>query len=159
MKESRKGFEVWLSPVARQPDGSLWPPESAPQTTRKRGPPLEPLPQPRNDPFTAEERKLLRKRLPALERSRAGLATGLQSGRLASRTGKPPEQVLPLILRGLVDRGLLRIVSGPRGARCFFTEDGVAGLRAFFERKPADFVVLFPRLHRDLGLGHLLDPP
>ena len=162
MKEPRKGFELWLSPQARQKDGTLWLPESPTPKPRKRARSFSSSPRrgaPADDPFTAEERKLLRKRLPALERSISGLATGLQTRGLASRSGKLREWALPPVLCGLVDRGLLRIASGPRGIRCVFTDAGVAAMRAFFLRQPADFTVLFPHLHRDLGLGHLLDPP
>ena len=72
-------------------------------------------------------------------------------------SGQEPRGARPsMVLRGLIERGLLEMAETEAGPRCLFTEAGLAGLRAYFSRQPVDFRVLFPRLHHDLGLDELL---
>ena len=59
----------------------------------------------------------------------------------------------------LLDRELLRVTRTPDGRRCLFTQAGLVALRAFLMRQPSDFRLPFPRIHRDLGLCHLVPPP
>ena len=108
------------------------------------------------DPFNFKERAWLRVRLPAVERAPNGLAGGLPAGRWMWRGQEPRVGRLSVVLRGLIERGLLEVAETEAGPRCLFTEAGMTGLRAYFSRQPVDFRVLFPRLRHELALDEPL---
>jgi hypothetical protein len=158
-------LERWLKPEAQQKDGSLWPvpgPDRA-----KRVPKIHDLPAmgsrrvthryvAPSDPFTAEERMFLRRKLSEAEHQEAGLSGGFTNaprdrGDRRRATFEPNPEV-----QTMVDRGLSYFEKTASGSRWFLTDEGVAALRLFFKYQTLNFRTLFPRLYRDLDLESLL---
>ena len=73
----------------------------------------------------------------------------LKTWRGGPEAGKPK---LSPIAKGLVDRGLMRLDTSQRCPRLFFTETGLAGLRAMMaDRRLAD-PKKFAHIRRELGI-------
>lgn len=83
-------------------------------------------------PFTPAERSFLRHELAAASGVRPTLSQGIKINRWTTgpRRGEPK---IPPVLAGLIERGLMDLPAEELGARAFFTETGVAALRALYE--------------------------
>jgi hypothetical protein len=101
--------------------------------------------------FTAGERNYIRGELDMVFSTLPTVAEGFQlrTWRGGPEAGKPK---LPLIAKGLLDRGLMRLDTSQRLPRLFFTETGLAGLRAMIaDRRLAD-PKKFAHIRRELGI-------
>ncbi|HTI01045.1 MAG TPA: hypothetical protein VL752_08875 [Acidisoma sp.] len=83
-------------------------------------------------PFTPAERSFLRQELAAAFGVRPSLSQGIKVNRWTTgpRRGEPK---IPPVLAGLLERGLMDLPAEELGARAFFTETGLAALRALYE--------------------------
>ena len=108
--------------------------------------PTEPVPT-----FTAGERNYIRGELDMVFSTLPTVAEGFQlkTWRGGPEAGKPK---LSPIAKGLVDRGLMQLDTSQRLPRLFFTETGLAGLRAMMaDRRLAD-PNKFAHIRRELGI-------
>lgn len=67
------------------------------------------------------------------------------------RAGEPK---IPLLAKGLVDRGLMRLDTTGRQPRLFFTEAGLAALRAMMADRRFANPVKFAHVRQELGLDN-----
>ena len=101
--------------------------------------------------FTPSERNYIRSELDMVFSTLPTVAEGFQlrTWRGGPEAGKPK---LSPIAKGLVDRGLMRLDTSQRLPRLFFTETGLAGLRAMMaDRRLAD-PKKFAHIRRELGI-------
>jgi 2-hydroxychromene-2-carboxylate isomerase len=101
--------------------------------------------------FTAGERNYIRGELDLVFSTLPTVAEGFQlkTWRGGPDAGKPK---LSPIARGLVERGLMRLDTSQGFPRLFFTEAGLAGLRAMMaDRRLAD-PKTFAHVRRELGI-------
>jgi hypothetical protein len=101
--------------------------------------------------FTASERNYIRSELDMVFSTLPTVAEGFQlrTWRGGPEAGKPK---LSPIAKGLLDRGLMRLDTSQRLPRLFFTETGLAGLRAMMaDRRLAD-PKKFAHIRRELGI-------
>jgi hypothetical protein len=101
--------------------------------------------------FTASERNYIRGELDMVFSTLPTVAEGFQlrTWRGGPEAGKPK---LSPIAKGLLDRGLMRLDTSDRLPRLFFTETGLAGLRAMMaDRRLAD-PKKFAHIRRELGI-------
>ena len=101
--------------------------------------------------FTAGEREYIRRELDMFFSTLPTVAEGFQlkTWRRGPEAGKPK---LSPIARGLVERGLMRLDVGERFPRLFFTEAGLAGLRAMMtDRRLAD-PKKYAHIRQELGI-------
>jgi hypothetical protein len=101
--------------------------------------------------FTPSERNYIRSELDMVFSTLPTVAEGFQlrTWRGGPEAGKPK---LSPIAKGLVDRGLLHLDTSQRLPRLFFTETGLAGLRAMMsDRRLAD-PKKFAHIRRELGI-------
>src|SRR5262249_62158571 len=80
-------------------------------------------------PFDAREREFIRREFGVHFGQPSYLADGilLRTWRSGPEKDQPK---LPPAVRSMIERGLVELRSGPRGVRGFFTEAGVASMRA-----------------------------
>ena len=106
--------------------------------------------------FTTSERNYIRSELDMVFSTLPTVAEGFQlrTWRGGPEAGKPK---LSPIGKGLVDRGLLRLDTSQRLPRLFFTETGLAGLRAMMaDRRLAD-PKKFAHIRHELGIDPVLN--
>jgi hypothetical protein len=108
-----------------------------------------------NDPtaagFTAGEREYVRRELDMFFSTYPTVAEGfmLKTWRGGPESGKPK---LSPIAKGLIGRGLMRLDTGSRPPRLFFTTEGLAALRAMMtDRRFAD-PKKFQHIRQELGI-------
>ena len=102
-------------------------------------------------PFTAQERDLIRREMGMRFGQLPSLADGLflRTWRGGERRGEPK---IPPAVRSMLERGLVEIGPGQFGHRAFFTEAGLAALRALAADRRAMDPARFAHLRRELGL-------
>jgi hypothetical protein len=100
------------------------------------------------DPFTPSERRYLISRLSKMEIDPRGLDCQVAKSRSAERHPKFPEAV-----QSLQARGFLAAAEEEGGTVMVLTSDGKAALRQLFLRQLVDHALLYPTLHRQLGVG------
>jgi len=110
--------------------------------------------------FTTREREYIRRELDSFFSTLPSVAAGFQlkTWRGGPEAGKPK---LSPIAAGLPDRGLMRLDTGQRLPRLFFTEAGLTALRAMMaDRRLAD-PGKFAHIRQELGIDPLpdADPP
>jgi hypothetical protein len=101
--------------------------------------------------FTPGERDYVRRELDMFFSTFPTVAEGFQlkTWRGGPQAGQP---TLPPPARSLVDRGLMRLYTGLRPPRLFFTDAGLVELRAMMaDRRLAD-PVKFAHIRRELGI-------
>jgi len=104
--------------------------------------------------FTPRERDYIRRQLDIFFSTYPRVADGFQ---LKTWRGGPQagQAKLPPTAKGLVDRGLMRLDTSDRLPRLFFTETGMAELRAMIANRrlsdPAKFAHVSQELRIDLG--------
>jgi len=83
-------------------------------------------------PFTPAERSFLRQELGAAFGARPRLADGIRLNLWTTgpRRGEPK---IPPVLAGLIERGLMDLPAEELGRRAYFTQTGIAALRALYE--------------------------
>jgi hypothetical protein len=104
--------------------------------------------------FSAGERDYIRRELDMFFSTFPAVAEGflLKTWRGGPQAGQPK---LPPAARGLLDRGLMRLDTGQRLPRLFFTEAGLTGLRKMMsDRRFAD-PRKFAHVRQELGLDPL----
>src|SRR5271157_2237213 len=110
--------------------------------------------------FTAREREYIRRELDSFFSTLPSVAEGFQlkTWRGGPEAGKPK---LSPTAAGLLDRGLMRLDTGQRLPRLFFTEAGLTALRAMMaDRRLAD-PAKFGHIRQELGIDPVpdTDPP
>jgi hypothetical protein len=101
--------------------------------------------------FTPRERDYIRRELDMFFSTYPRIADGFQlkTWRGGAQAGQPK---VPPTAKGLVDRGLMRLATGERLPRLFFTEAGMAELRAMMmDRRLAD-PAKFAHVRQELGI-------
>ena len=101
--------------------------------------------------FTPKERDYIRRELDMFFSTYPTVAEGFQlkTWRGGPQAGQPK---LPPPARRLLDRGLMRLDTGVRPPRLFFTDAGLVELRAMMaDRRLAD-PVKFAHIRRELGI-------
>ncbi len=101
--------------------------------------------------FTAGERAYIRGELDMVFSTLPTVAEGFQlkTWRGGPDAGKPK---LSSIARGLVERGLMRLDTSQHFPRLFFTETGLAGLRAMMAGRRLADPKKFAHIRRELGI-------
>ena len=109
-------------------------------------------------PFTAPERELIRREMGMRFGQYPSLADGLflRAWRGGPQKGEPK---IPPAVASMLARGLVEIGRGPFGHRAFFTEAGLAALRALAADRRAMDPARFAHLRRELGLDAPEDEP
>jgi len=110
--------------------------------------------------FTAREREYIRRELDGFFSTLPSVAEGFQlkTWRGGPKAGKPK---LSPTATALLDRGLMRLDTGQRLPRLFFTEAGLTALRAMMaDRRLAD-PGKFAHIRQELGIDPApdTDPP
>jgi len=101
--------------------------------------------------FTPREREYIRRELDQFFSTLPSVAEGFQlrRWRAGPQAGQPK---IPPTAQGLIDRGLMRLEVGDRLPHLFFTEEGLAALRAMMrDRRLAD-PVQFAHIRQELGI-------
>jgi len=101
--------------------------------------------------FTAREREYIRRELDGFFSTLPSVAEGFQlkTWRGGPEAGKPK---LSPTVTSLLDRGLMRLDTGQRLPRLFFTEAGLTALRAMMaDRRLAD-PAKFAHIRQELGI-------
>ena len=142
----RSDATKWLNPSYRRVGGQLWPPR---RDSRLQVPEVAPpLPvRVSTDPFTAEERRYLCTRLPRLELDRRGV-----DAPVARLRGIDRSQRVALIVHGLREKGLLKLKHEDGRPILVLTSLGKAALKQVFLRQLSNHALLYPALHRQLGV-------
>lgn len=106
-------------------------------------------------PFSPAERSFLRHELAAAFGARPRLSAGIRLNRWTTgpRRGEPK---IPPVLAGLIERGLMDVPPEDLGERAYFTETGIAALRALYEDGRYLDPDRFGHLREELGLP---EPP
>jgi hypothetical protein len=112
------------------------------------------LPNPSVATFTASERMYIRRELDQFFSTLPTVAEGFQlkSWRTGPKHGQPK---LPPAAEGLIERGLMRLDATLRPPRIFFTDPGLAALRAMMADRRLANPAQFAHVRRELGI----DPP
>lgn len=102
--------------------------------------------------FDASERAWIRHELGAHFGQQSEIRAGflLKVWKSGPQRGSPRA---PSAVQSMVDRGLLAIRSVGSGARVYFTDAGLAELKALLSDKPRMPPAKFGHLYRELGLG------
>ena len=66
---------------------------------------------------------------------------------------------MPLAARGLLERGLMRLQPTPWPPRLFFTEPGLAALRAMMADRRLANPVMFAHVRQELGIDPVPEEP
>ncbi len=101
--------------------------------------------------FTPGERDYIRRELDRFFSTLPSVADGFQirTWRGGAQAGQPK---VPLAAKGLLERGLMRLEPTPWPSRLFFTEAGLAALRAMMaDRRFAD-PKTFAHVRQELGI-------
>ena len=113
--------------------------------------PRDPTRQPEPDAFTAVERDYIRRELDMFFSTLPSVAEGfyLKTWRGGPQAGQPK---VPQAAAGLVERGLLRLDTTARMPRLFFTEAGIAALRAMMADARLANPAKFAHVRQELGI-------
>ena len=103
--------------------------------------------------FTPGEREYIRGELDMFFSTLPSVADGfmVRTWRGGPRAGQPK---LSLVAQGLVGRGLLRLDTAGRQPRLFFTQAGLAALRAMMADRRLAHPAKFAHVRRELGLDN-----
>jgi hypothetical protein len=107
--------------------------------------------------FTPSEREYIRRELDMFFSTYPTVAEGfmLKTWRGGPDAGKPK---LSPVAKGLIDRGLMRLDTGSRAPRLFFTSEGLTALRAMMtDRRFAD-PKKFGHIRQELGIDPISEP-
>jgi hypothetical protein len=107
--------------------------------------------------FTTVEREYIRRELNMFFSTYPSVAEGfrLKTWRGGPQAGQPK---IPPTAKGLLERGLMRLDTGGRLPRLFFTDTGLAELRAMMsDRRLAD-PVKFAHIRQELGIDPQVPP-
>ena len=101
--------------------------------------------------FTPGERDYIRRELDQFFSTLPSVADGFQlrTWRGGSQAGQPK---VPLVAKGLLERGLMRIEPMPWPPRLFFTEAGLLALRAMMADRRFANPVTFAHVRQELGI-------
>jgi len=102
-------------------------------------------------PFTPGERDYIRHELDRFFSTLPSVADGFQlrTWRGGPQAGQPK---VPLVAKGLLERGLVRLQATPRPPRLFFTDAGLATLRAMMANTRFADPVTFAHVRQELGI-------
>jgi hypothetical protein len=109
---------------------------------------------PHNEPtvaFTPSEREYVRRGLDMFFSTYPSVAEGfhLKTWRGGPQAGQPK---IPPTAKGLLDRGLMRLDTSGRLPRLFFTDAGLAELRAMMSDRRLANPVKFAHVRQELGI-------
>lgn len=107
-------------------------------------------------PFTPAERSFLRHELAAAFGERPSLARGIRLALWTTGPRRGEPKIAPA-LAGLIERGLMDVPAEDLGTRAYFTQTGIAALRALVEDGRFLDPDRFAYLRAELGLPEL--PP
>ncbi len=101
--------------------------------------------------FTPGERDTIRRKLDRFFSTWPSVADGFQlrTWRGGSQAGQPK---VPLVAKGLLDRGLMRLQPTPWPPRLFLTEAGLAALLAMMAERRLANPVTFAHVRQELGI-------
>ena len=101
--------------------------------------------------FTTGEREYVRRELDQFFSTLPSVADGFQlrTWRGGTQAGQPK---VPLVAKGLLERGLMRLQPTPWPPRLFFTEAGLAALRAMMADGRLANPKTFAHVRRELGI-------
>jgi len=105
--------------------------------------------------FTPGERDYIRRELDMFFSTYPSVADGFQlkTWRGGPQAGQPK---IPSIANGLIDRGLMRLDTSGRLPHLFFTEAGMAELRAMMKDRRFADPVKFRHIRQELGIDPVL---
>ena len=108
--------------------------------------------------FTPGERDYIRRELDRFFSTLPSVADGFQirTWRGGAQAGQPK---VPLVAKGLLERGLMRIEPTPWPPRLFFTEAGLAVLRTIMANKRFADPATFAHVRQELGIDPTQDEP
>ncbi len=108
--------------------------------------------------FTPGERDYVRRELDQFFSTLPSVADGFQlrTWRGGPQAGQPK---VPLVAKGLLERGLMRLQPTPWPPRLFFTEAGLLALRAMMADRRFANPVTFAHVRRELGINPGLEEP
>jgi hypothetical protein len=108
--------------------------------------------------FTPGEREYIRRELDRFFSTLPSVAEGFQlrTWRGGPQAGQPK---VPLVAKGLLDRGLMRLQPTPWPPRLFFTKAGLAALRAMMADRRLANPVTFAHVRQELGIDPGLEEP
>ena len=101
--------------------------------------------------FTTGERDYIRRELDQFFSTLPSVADGFQlrTWRGGPQAGQPK---VPLVAKGLLERGLMRLEATPWPPRLFFTEAGLLALRAMMADRRFANPATFAHVRRELGI-------
>ena len=101
--------------------------------------------------FTPGERDYVRRELDRFFSTLPSVADGFQlrTWRGGPQAGQPK---VPLVAKGLLERGLMRLQPAPWPPRLFFTEAGLLALRAMMADRRFANPATFAHVRRELGI-------
>ncbi len=103
------------------------------------------------DAFTTGERDYIRRELDRFFSTLPSVADGFQIRKW--RGGPQASQPkVPLVAKGLLERGLMRLEPKPWPPRLFFTETGLAALRAMMANTRFANPKIFAHVRQELGI-------
>ena len=108
--------------------------------------------------FTPSERDYVRRELDQFFSTLPSVADGFQlrTWRGSPQAGQPK---VPLVARGLLERGLMCLQATPWPPRLFFTEAGLAALRAVMVDRRFANPVTFAHVRQELGIDPSPEEP
>ena len=108
--------------------------------------------------FTPGEREYVRRELDRFFSTLPSVADGFQirTWRGGAQAGQPK---VPLVAKGLLERGLMRIEPSPWPPRLFFTEAGLAMLRTMMANKRFADPTTFAHVRQELGIDPTPEEP
>jgi len=108
--------------------------------------------------FTPGERDYIRRELDQFFSALPSVADGFQlrMWRGGPQAGQPK---VPLVAKGLLDRGLMRLEPTPWPPRLFFTEAGLTALRAMMSHRRLANPKTFAHVRQELGIDPGLREP
>jgi hypothetical protein len=108
--------------------------------------------------FTPGERDYVRRELDRFFSTLPSVADGFQlrTWRGGPQAGQPK---VPMVARGLLERGLMRLQPTPWPPRLFFTEAGLAALRAMMTDRRFANPATFAHVRRELGIDPSPEEP
>ena len=108
--------------------------------------------------FTPGERDTVRRELDQFFSTLPSVADGFQlrTWRGGPQAGQPK---VPLVAKGLLERGLMRLQPTPWPPRLFFTEAGLLALRAMMADRRFANLATFAHVRRELGIDPAPEEP
>ncbi len=108
--------------------------------------------------FTPGERDYVRRELDRFFSTLPSVADGFQirTWRGGAQAGQPK---VPLVAKGLLERGLMRLEPAPWPPRLFFTEAGLVVLRTMMANKRFADPATFAHVRQELGIDPTPEEP